>query len=224
MQINFQSEPITPLWEGALEPSGVTYRGTAGSFASIGTPFHWSSGQMLGEKWQPPAGWGYFYLVRLSFSLRPASGCQVEEAQFRLKLDPQGALRAVAFDAYPQRQVQERPRPVTLGLGLGFKLGEVVEAKVAKAETTFDFGNVLPVVELDGLQQSELCWRFTAHAKHPLSGSRLVCAVLALPAGMPTVLARLELEAKVRSKMDILRLFTPENARRNLSCVIGQRP
>jgi hypothetical protein len=74
----------------------------------------------------------------------------------------------------------EQERPVTLGIGPAFKLG-AVDVEAAKAETTIDFGRAIPVIRSDGLAEAAFCWRYSAHRRQPLLGSRAMYAVIHLP-------------------------------------------
>jgi hypothetical protein len=223
MHITLDSIPQPDLWQGALQKPALTLRGIADSLpARIGQPFQWAQGQLLGEKWQPPQGWGGFYLLQLAFTLNPRSGQRVSQADFSLYLSPQGQKRPVAFDAFPKEQLAERPLPVKLGLGPDFKLGDA-EASLASAETTLDFGHAIPVVRVDGLQEAHLRWRYTAHAKHPLTGSRRMLAVIALPQGVSRALAALELIVSAETHLGPLRLSPPEQEQDRLRFSIGEK-
>ncbi len=172
MHITTPTEPTAALWDGPLEPPVAT-RSDAGLAASIGRPAQWADGQLLGDKWQPPLGGGRFYLLRLVFTLRRSERSQasISAADFCLRLHPQPDQQAIVFDAYPREQLVEQDRSVTLGIGPAFKLG-AVDVELAKAETTIDFGRAIPVIRSDGLAEAAFCWRYTAHRRQPLLGSR----------------------------------------------------
>ena len=78
------------LWEGMLEAPAVTYRGVDSVSASIGEPFQWADGEMLGDKWKPPVGGNRFYLLQLAFTLSPRGNIKVTSADFCLTLNKQG--------------------------------------------------------------------------------------------------------------------------------------
>jgi len=60
------------LWEGTLEAPAVAYRSAETVLASIGEPFQWADGEMMGEKWKPPLGNNRFYLFYYSLPSRSA--------------------------------------------------------------------------------------------------------------------------------------------------------
>ena len=220
MHITTPPELTDFLWEGALEPPQAV-RAAELPRASIGAPAQWADGQLLGEKWQPPVGGHRYHLVRLAFSLRPEGRAQVTSAEFHVGLSAQGQKRAIAFDAFPREQLQEQALAVTLGLGPDFKLG-AAEASLAKAETTIDFGYALPIIRVDGLQESNFRWIYAAHPKHPLAGSRQMYVVIQLPPDMPGTLATLELTVTLEDRLGPLRVSTPATARTRLRWVVGE--
>ena len=222
MHIPLPAAPPPPLWEGELEPPDAAKSFAAGHSprASIGRPEQWADGQLLGDKWQPALGGRRFHMVRLAFTLRPRGLSVVTEAVFCLSLYPQGQLAPLVFDAYPRRQTVELKDSVTFGIGPAFKIG-TSEAELAKAEATFDAGIVLPVVTVEGLQEAEVCWRYRAHAKFPLAGSRLMHAVVSLPPGVPRALAALSLSVTQQDRLGPLPFGVPSNDQHNLRFTIG---
>ena len=222
MVITTPTELTEVLWEGMLEPPVVT-RSDHSLRASIGRPAQWSDGQMLGDTWQPPQGGGRYYLLRLAFSLRPAerSRANIAAADFCLRLHAQAGQQAVVFDAYPQEQLVEQDRSVTLGIGPAFKLG-TVDVEVAKAETTIDFGRAIPVIQSDGLAEAAFCWRYSAHRRQPLAGSRLMYAIVHLPPGMARSLATMELAVTTQDALGPIRLSPPERDLSKLRWVVGE--
>jgi hypothetical protein len=210
------------LWDGMLESPVLSYRTVDGVSASIGQPFQWADGEMLGEKWKPPLGGNRFYLLQLAFTLSPRGNVKVTSADFCLSLGAQGGQHAVIFDAYPREQTVEQNNSVTLGVGPDFKFG-TSEASLAKAETTIDVGYVVPVIRVEGLQEPRLCWRYTEHAKYPLSGSRRMFAIVTLPPEMKTALATFELTVNAESRMGPIRVSTPETEQAKLRWVVGEK-
>ena len=210
------------LWEGTLEAPAVAYRGVDGVSASIGEPFQWADGEMMGEKWKPPLGNNRFYLLQLAFTLSPRGSVKVTSADFCLSLGAQSGKRAVIFDAYPREQTVEKKNSLTLGIGPDLKFG-TTDVSLAKAETTIDIGYVVPVVRVEGLQESRLCWRYTAHAKYPLSGSRRMHAIIMLPPEMKTALATFELNVTAEDRIGRLFLEPPEFENERLRFVVGER-
>lgn len=224
MHITIPTEPTAVLWDGLLEPPVAT-RSDAGLAASIGRPFQWADGDLLGAPWQPPVGGGRYYLLRLAFSLRPSerSRASIAAADFCLRLHPQAGQQAIVFDAYPQEQLVEQERSVTLGIGPAFKLG-AVDVELAKAETTIDFGRALPVIRSDGLGEAAFCWRYSAHRRQPLAGSRAMVAVVHLPPGVARSLATLELAVTAEDRLGPIRLAPPERDLSKLRWVVGEGP
>jgi hypothetical protein len=210
------------LWDGSLEAPTPAYRGVDTISASIGQPFQWADGEMLGGNWKPPIGSNRFYLLQLAFTLSPRGNMKVTSADFCLSLGTQGGKQAVVFDAYPREQTVEQNDSVTLGIGPDFKFG-TADVSVAKAETTIDFGKVIPVVHVEGLQESRLCWRYTEHAKYPLSGSRRMFAIVTLPPEIKTALAKFELNVTVEDRIGRLFLMPPEFDTERLRFVVGER-
>jgi hypothetical protein len=208
------------LWEGTLQAPAVTYHSLDGVSASIGEPFQWADGQMLGEKWKAPVGNHRYYLLQLAFTLSPRGNVKVTAADFCLSFGAQGGKRSIVFDAFPREQLVEQNNSVTLGVGPDFKFG-TTEASVAKAETTIDFGYAIPVIRVEGLQESRLCWRYTEHAKYPLSGSRRMFAIVSLPPEMKTVLATFELTVTGEGRYGPIRVSTPETDKTKLRWVVG---
>ncbi len=102
------------LWEGNLESPVVTYRTTDGVSASIGEPFQWADGEMMGEKWKPPLGNSRFYLLQLAFTLSPRGNVKVTSADFCLSLNAQGGKRALVFDAYQREQTVKWKNSIAL--------------------------------------------------------------------------------------------------------------
>lgn len=220
MHIDINTFPDDSLWDGELVSPIQTYGPSDQLSATIGRPFQWAENVLLGEKWQPPIGGSRFYLVQLAFTLRPGSRQTITEANFSLSLSPHPGKQAVVFDAYPREQLVEQSRPIKLGLGPELKFKDA-EASVAGVETTLDFGYAIPVIRVEGLQESKLCWRYAAHAKHPLTGSRRMLAIIALPAGLTRTLATFALDATVETRFGLFRLTTPEDVHSKLHMVVG---
>ena len=220
--MDIQFRETKTLWEGALEQPAVTFRGMESVIASIGEPFQWADGEMLGDNWKPPVGGNRFYLVQLAFTLSPRGNVKVTSADFCLTLGRQGDKKAVVFDAFPYEQTIATDNSVTLGIGPDFKFG-TTDASLAKAETKFDLGRVIPVVHVEGLHEPKLCWRYSAHAKYPLTGSRRMVAILSLPDGMKIARATLELTVNAEGKFGPIRVSTPEMEQERLRWVVGEK-
>jgi hypothetical protein len=220
--MDIQFRETKTLWEGALEQPAVVFRGAESVLASIGEPFQWADGEMLGGNWKPPVGGNRFYLVQLAFTLSPRENIKVTSADFCLTLGRQGEKKALVFDAFPCEQTIAIDDSVTLGIGPDFKFG-TTDASLAKAEAKFDLGRVIPVVHVEGLQEPKLCWRYLEHAKYPLMGSRRMVAIVSLPDGMKTVLATLELTVNAEGRFGLIRVSTPEMEQERLRWVVGEK-
>lgn len=220
MELQFRE--TKPLWEGPLEQPAVTFRGSETVLASIGEPFQWADGEMLGGNWIPPVGGYRFYLVQLAFTLSPRGNVKVSSADFCLTLGRQGENKAVVFDAFPLEHTVATDHSITLGIGPDFKFG-TTDTSLAKAETKFDLGRVIPVVRVEGLQQPKLCWRYSEHAKYPLTGSRRMVAIISLPAGMKNALATLELTVNAEGRYGPIRVSTPAMEQDRLRWVVGEK-
>jgi hypothetical protein len=221
--MNIQFRETKALWEGTLEQPAGTFRSTETVLASIAEPFQWADGEMLGDKWKPPLGGNRFYLVQLAFTLSPRGNVKVKSTDFCLTLGRQGDKKAVVFDAFPLEQTIEQKNAITLGVGADFKLSSLVEASIGKADITVDFGYVVPVVRAEGLQESKFAWRYTAHAKYPLTGSKRMCAVICLPPEMRTALATFELIVNAEGRFGPIRVSTPETEYSKLRYVVGEK-
>jgi hypothetical protein len=220
MKIQFRE--TNNLWEGVLTTPAQTLRGVDGVSASIGEPFQWADGQLMGEKWKPPVGGNRFYLLQLAFTLSPRGNVRVTSADFCISLSPQGGKRALVFDAYPREQTVAQNDSVTLGIGPDFKFG-ATDVSIAKAEATIDVGTVVPVVRVEGLQEPRLCWRYSEHAKFPLTGSRRMVAIVTLPPEMKTALATFELTVNAEGRFGPIRVSTPETEQAKLRWVVGEK-
>lgn len=220
--MDIQFRETKTLWEGALEQPAVAFRGTERVIASIGEPFQWADGEMLGGNWKAPVGGNRFYLVQLAFTLSPRGNIKVNSADFCLTLGRQGDKKALVFDAFPCEQTIATDDSVTLGIGPDFKFG-TTDASLAKAEAKFDLGRVIPVVHVEGLQESKLCWRYSEHPKYPLTGSRRMVAIVSLPDGMNSALATLELTVNVDSRFGPIRVSTPEMGQERLRWIVGEK-
>ena len=210
------------LWEGTLEAPTLAYRSADDISASIGEPFQWADEEMLGEKCKAPVGGNRFYLLQLAFTLKPRGNIKVTSADFCLSLSPQGGKRALVFDAYPREQTVAMNDSVTLGIGPDFKFGST-DVSVAKAEATIDVGTVVPVVRVEGLHESRLCWRYSEYAKYPLTGSRRMVAIVTLPPEMKTALATFELTVNAEGRLGPFRVSTPETEQSKLRWVVGEK-
>ena len=81
----------------------------------------------------------------------------------------------------------------------------------------------MPVIRTEGLQDSKFAWRFTEHAKYPLTGSKRMCAVICLPPLMKTALATFELTVNAEGRWGPIRVSTPEMEQDRLRWVVGEK-
>ncbi|MBI5294652.1 MAG: hypothetical protein HY869_04185 [Chloroflexi bacterium] len=131
MELQFRE--TRALWEGTLEQPALGFRGVENVLASIGEPFQWADGEMLGGNWKAPVGGNRFYLVQLAFTLDPGGKTRVSSAEFCLTLGKQGDKRAMGFDAFPREQTIAIDDSVTLRIGPDFKFG-TTDVSLAKAD------------------------------------------------------------------------------------------
>jgi len=217
MHISLETQPTETLWEGVLQPPQGT-KGIGDVRAAIRKPLLWADGQLLGETWQPPLGVGRVHLAKLVFSLNTTARTHIVAAEFCLSLGMPGAL---IFDAFPREQTVAQDRSVTLEFGPSFKLANQAEVSVGKAATTIDYGRVIPVIHTEGLQSARLCWRYAAHARFPLLGDRVMLAVIALPPGVTTADATLDLTVTCEDRVGPIRLGPPQDDRHQLRWTVG---
>lgn len=186
------SVPLTVtdvLWQGKLEPE-QQYRAPGEVRAVIGWPVYWADGQLLGEKWQPPAGDRRHHLAQLAFSIDSDNDVTISGAEFGLILEEP---RSMVIDAYPQEVLEEQVRPVKLGLEPKLKFTDAAELGV-NADVTIDFPRSVPVITFSGLQTAKCQWKYQAQPRHPLKGSRQMLAIIAIPGHAQVVSARLRLD------------------------------
>ena len=159
-------------------------------------------------------------MLRLAFTLRPRGRAVVTETDFCLLLGKKSNLVPRVFDAFPRQQTVEVKDSVTFGIGPKFKIG-TSEVELASAEATFDAGSVTPVVTVEGLQETNVCWRYQAHDKYPLAGSRLMFAVVSLPPDAGKIPAQLRLNVTQRDELGPIPLGVPYNDQFKLQFTIG---
>ena len=82
--MNIKFRETKTLWEGTLEQPALGFRGGENVLASIGEPFQWADGEMLGGNWRPPVGGNRFYLLQLAFTLSPRGNFKVTSVDFYL--------------------------------------------------------------------------------------------------------------------------------------------
>jgi hypothetical protein len=138
--MNIQFRETKALWEGALEQPALGFRGAENVLASIGEPFQWADGEMLGGNWKAPVGGNRFYLLQLAFALSPRGNIKVTSADFCLTLGKQGDKKVVVFDAFPRKQTIATDDSVTIGIGPDFKFG-TTDTSLGKADANKNRAN-----------------------------------------------------------------------------------
>jgi hypothetical protein len=227
MHIDETNFPIQDDWSGELVPPQGVFRakGSALPRVSLGKPDWWSDEAILGEKWQPPDGGQRYGLARFKFSLRPESPQTIEQAEFTVRLLPQGGGRnPLAFDLFPREVTAERSRSLKVGVGPNLTFAEF-EGSLGNVETTLDTSYVVPVITVDGLGEHTIRWTFLSQREHPLSGSRVVYAIVELPPQVPAVRASLHLAARVKTGGlgGLVTAFLPDDvAEEQRSWILGE--
>ncbi len=224
MRIDETTFPIQDDWTGELvRPQGqFATRGSDLPHVSLGKPDWWSDEAIMGAKWRPPDGGQRYGLARFKFSLRPKSRQTIRQAQFTVRLLPKGGGRnPLAFDLFPRQVTEERSRSLKVGIGPDLTFAEF-EASLGSLETSLDTSYVVPVITADGLGESSLRWTFQSQRKHPLTGSRVVYAIIELPPNVAAVRVSLHLSARVKTGLgDLITAFLPHEAEDRGSWVLG---
>jgi hypothetical protein len=224
MQIDETNFPIEEAWSGELRPPAHVFGVSRGGLprVSVGKPDWWPGQVILGKGWQSPAGGQRYGLARFKFSLRPETSQRIQSAVFIVRLENTGGGRnPVAFDLFPLELKQTRNNALKLTIGPSLKFSEV-EASLGSVETTLDASSAVPVIIADGLGEAAVRWTFQSQAHHPLSGSRVVYAIIELPADTPSVQVSLNLTARIKpTLMDQITGSIPPNEAANLSWVLG---
>lgn len=197
------------MWSGSLEPGGEKTPPVGEVVASIGQPLIWEIEEIQPE-FKPPQGDFNCYLVQLAFSLRPPKGTHIRGASFNLKLERPRGQRPFILDAYPTEVLEEDSRSLSLSIEPDLKFS-VFEASLGKAKGQIDFGRVQPILRTYGLQETDFCWRYETHPKHPLEGVRRMLAIVAAPYTLPQVKAKLELKVTLRKGWGSL-IVPPDDA------------
>jgi hypothetical protein len=211
-------------WDGQLTQANVSFRSaTAPPRVSLGKPSVWAMDALkaqLGKDWVKPADAQRYALARFDFTLHKPDDerARYTNAALHVYLRPRdGAGQAFAFDLMPQRVLADDKRAIKFSLEPNLKFAVLGEAGV-KAGIEIEHHNAFPVAQAYGLGEAHPYWQFQNHATAPLLGCQSVYLVVAASGA---VRVSVELQAAVESRFGIVRLGTPEDARENLSWVIG---
>jgi len=137
----------------------------------------------------------------------------VRRAELMVSLEAEnGGGAPIVFDLLPKVTAEEKTGTFTATVGLDFKF-----LTLAKAETTIDFTQKVPVIVADGIGESIVRWVFVSGHAHPLVGSHIVYAILELPVGTSAARASLHLSAEVATSLGPIRGILPKEAEEHLS-------
>jgi hypothetical protein len=223
MHIDETNFPIQEAWRGELEPPGGVFATRGGELpqVTIGRPNWWPGEAILGQNWQAPAGGHRYGLARVSFSLKHPSPKGIKSADFTIQLLTTGSgENPVAFDLFPRELKETRKDSMKLSVSPSLKFSEV-EGSLGGLETTLDMTNAAPVITAFGIGEAAVRWNFQSQAAHPLTGSRIVYAIIEVPPSAPGVRVSLRLTARAkRSLGDLVTGATPQ-ADEALTFVLG---
>ncbi len=211
---------LETLWSGRLRNPADPSAGAPGLKVRIGRPLIWPAATGQPQGWRPPQGLGTCYVVKLAYTLNPPPGMHVHMVNFRLRLHPQGRAQAIVLDAQPQSVLVEEKREVRVSVGPELQLG-LVGVGATLAEGSVDLGRLRPVVRLYGLQEDTCTWRYESHPRYPLSGSRTMLAVVALPTGVERILADVQLDAVLHANFGRFGCALPPDEAAQLRFNIG---
>ena len=213
MEIWTPNEVVDAIFDGYMVTDEPGIR-TELTTLQIGRPEWWYIADLMGSAWKPPQGDDTYLLIRFSFSLEPPEGHSVEEVRLTAGLEAvPRELVPVAFDLFPLEVTEEVQRDIKLTFAPSLKLEEV-EASIGSVETTIHVSRVEPVVSALGLGTASPAWVFRKHPKHPLTGSRLLYAVIAYPSTAAEITIQIDLTATVHAgRFGLWRLRTPETSK-----------
>jgi len=196
---------------------------------TIGQPEVWPAVEALesevGQKWTPPLGSAFYWLLRLACTLREPTGRpSITEATQTLYLRPRnpgaGKGAAYAYSLFPDRLSVEDKAEFSASLGPELKFAGGVEIKGGELGATIEYRKVFPVIQSYGAGEPAPYWVFKSHAAHPLGGSQFVYAVVVARAGADGVRASVELTVTIQTEFGPLRLGLPETARAHVGFTI----
>ncbi|HEY9075867.1 MAG TPA: serine protease [Anaerolineaceae bacterium] len=163
------------LWNGRLisEPASKY-----GIDASIGMPVLRSASALWGIDPVTPVPGYMLCLLQCAFTLR-SSMLRPRQVDFNIELSTNYGA-PIILDAFPTEAFNIAPYPVTLTAAPDGTLAVVSNAKPS-GNAIIHYGVVHPIIRFYGIQESRACWRFEAHPKAALEGSRKMFAMLAVP-------------------------------------------
>ncbi len=154
---------------------------------SIGRPRAWAIDQMVSHRELPrevKASFEreMFFVVRLACSFRPQrDDVSIAWAQLAMHLRPDDqGLVPLAFDLYPKLVERERRVGKRISLSPSLKFYDA-EASVGEFAYSVDYPAIEPVLTATGIDEATPSWNFTAAPGFPLSGAKLLHAVIAAP-------------------------------------------
>jgi hypothetical protein len=123
-----------------------------------------------------------YFVVRLACSFRPQrDDVNVSWAQLALQLRPDEHGRVpVAFDLYPLSVEHERNIGKRISLSPSLKFYDV-EIAVGKIAYSIDYPAIEPVLTAAGIDESTPSWNFTAVPGFPITGTKLLYAIISAP-------------------------------------------
>jgi len=228
-------EIITPTeiknvaWEGELVSPTVARGDSAKAVVTIGQPEIWNTADALktqvGQDWSPPMGLEGAWLVRLACTLRnPAGTAKITEATQTLYLRPKNPAAdkstAYALSLFPDRLGVEDKSEFSAGLGPELKFGQDISGKIGVLGIKIEYRKVFPVIQGYGAGESKPYWIFKPHAAYPLEGTQFVYAVIATRPGADGARASVELIVTAETRLGLVRLGLPEEAKAHVSFTI----
>ena len=202
------------LYEGSMElvePSGRQRKRSIDAadippaaqlpIVSIGRPRAWAIDELVLSEDLPmevkaSLKADMFFVVRLACSFRPQrDDVSVAWAQLALQLRPdQQGLVPLAFDLYPMSVERERKVSKRVSLSPSLKFHDV-EAGFGEFAYSVDYPAIEPVLTAAGIDESTPSWNFTAVPGFPLTGAKLLHAVVAAPRALSHLTVTVELTA-----------------------------
>jgi len=154
---------------------------------SIGRPRAWAIDELVLKENLPvevkaSSKTEVFFVLRLACSFRPQhDAVSVAWAQLALQLKPdQQGLAPLAFDLYPLSVEREQKVSKRISLSPTLKFHEV-EAGLGEFAYSVDYPAIEPVLTSSGIDEPTPSWNFTAVPGFPLTGAKLLHAVIAAP-------------------------------------------
>lgn len=179
------------LWNGRLVSEPASKYGID---ASIGMPVLRSASALWGKDWVTPLPGYTLCLLQCAFTLR-SSTLRPRQVDFNIEVSTNCGT-PVILDAFPTEVFNVASYPVTLAAAPDGTLAVVSSAKPS-GNAIFHYGVVHPVIRFYGIQESRACWRYEAHPKAALEGSRKMFAMLAVPEAARTSGLEITFDLKV---------------------------